>query len=195
MGDSVQTAAPAAPKIDTPAPGNPRIPIREHMWSVDFYACYKDIVKGGTDDSDMICISATFCPCVMEGKIAAVVNNSFAHPPAKPMKKEGIQFENCLVHLFTGSCCQVGSFFCGPMGPMACMCSCAGIPASFMRKAVRDRYGIPGNKPSDILSHYFCFPCALVQEYNELALRIPKTPGFEWTVLEFLKDDTEVDDF
>jgi len=179
------TTAPAAPEILSASEGRT---VKDSGWSVGVFDMIKDLTGGGSDDADVLCAMSMFCACVMEGKISAVVGQSFTYPPAKANDKTGLQWENCLVHYFLGGCCQTGAAVSG-MLPIAWFFSCASIPASLMRKAIRHRYNIPGNKVTDIGVHFFCFPCALSQEYNELRLRIPKNPNHEWGVLGFLTEE------
>mmetsp|Transcript_23707 Transcript_23707/g.28603 ORF Transcript_23707/g.28603 Transcript_23707/m.28603 type:complete len:88 (+) Transcript_23707:30-293(+) len=83
------TEAPAAPQVAAGGPSGPVANIVENNWSIGLYACINDLIKGGSDDSDVVCASSAVCPCIMEGKIAAVVAYSFAYPPSKANVLEG----------------------------------------------------------------------------------------------------------
>ena len=54
-----------------------------------------------------------------------------------------------------------------------CCCACTCIFPAFLRGAVRERHGIPGNFAHDCLSMVACGPCALVQEIKQILGAVP----------------------
>ena len=51
-----------------------------------------------------------------------------------------------------------------------------------MRSNLRLKYDIDGSQAGDCFTHYVGFPCALLQEYNELKQRIPAPKHYVWEV-------------
>lgn len=47
------------------------------------------------------------------------------------------------------------------------------------RSSIRNKYGIEGNLPKDVLTVAFCSPCSLAQEYIEVESRESKSVSFE----------------
>merc|ERR1712060_557566 len=111
-------------------------------------------------------------------------------PIAPPCGREGVMWENCIMHCCCGGMCQCAFGAMGPMAwPFAVGFNLSPIVALFMRSRTREKYGIAGSKAMDCCCHYVCCWCALSQEYEELKKRIPAPPGHKWRVYGLLEDD------
>jgi Cys-rich protein (TIGR01571 family) len=50
------------------------------------------------------------------------------------------------------------------------------IVGCYVRGGIRDKYGVNGNGCFDCCLHYFCTPCVMCQEYEELRMKLaPQT--------------------
>jgi len=156
------------------------ISARDGDWSHQLMWCAKELVveSGDRPRTDKLCVTTMFCPCIVEGKIAAVVHSDFEEPIADvcPLK-DGMLWENCIIHGLAGSVFRTGAMM--VTGPLGYLITFDAFVASYMRMRVREKYDIPGSQAKDCLAHWLCFPCALTQEYEELKLRIERPPGWK----------------
>ncbi|MED6180504.1 Protein CADMIUM RESISTANCE 2, variant 2 [Stylosanthes scabra] len=86
------------------------------------------------------CCITYWCPCVTFGRVAEIVDRGSTSCGASGA-------------LYALVCCLIG---CG------CLYSC------FYRSKMRRQFNLKGSDCTDCLTHCFCEPCALCQEYREL---------------------------
>ncbi|KAL6845866.1 hypothetical protein ACP4OV_024441 [Aristida adscensionis] len=101
-------------------------------WSTGLWDC--------TDDVDSCCMTV-FCPCVIFGRIATIVDQG------------------------NSSCCLMGALYTLLIPDLSCLCSC------YYRSKLRTRYGLEVEPCNDFCVHCWCETCALCQEYRELRSR------------------------
>mmetsp|Transcript_19544 Transcript_19544/g.54969 ORF Transcript_19544/g.54969 Transcript_19544/m.54969 type:complete len:747 (+) Transcript_19544:174-2414(+) len=94
------------------------------------------------------CFLGCFCPCVMFGKIRALVNG----------EAETLANLPCL------------AYFCAMMFSASCLLGCVG------RMDIRLRENLTGNMVGDSVRHVFCSQCSLCQEYAEMTHRRSSDP-------------------
>ncbi|CAN6446022.1 unnamed protein product [Victoria cruziana] len=87
-------------------------------------------------------VVALFFPCITFGQVAEILDKGQT------------------------SCCCSGLSYC-----CAATCGCACFLTGSYRTRLRVNYGLPESPCADGLTHYFCDPCALSQEYRELRNR------------------------
>lgn len=107
-----------------------------------------------------LCLTATFCPCVVYKEIRNILHGGFYEASLDP----AVLY--CLVCVNTGCCCILGTM---------------------NRNDIRAKYGLPPTPCNDCTVHACCHSCALCQEARELRLRPltiwPPTPMPEETGL------------
>ena len=162
-------------------------------WDEDVLQCISDgqCLSSAERREEAIC--ACVCPCLVFGKIANVIHESYKEPIA-PMgdMSNGILWENCCLH-----CCAFGPaaiMLTTPFSAMAPFINCSGCFAMWMRANIREKYGIEGAMSGDCLAHLVTYPCALVQEYRQLKKHVPVPPGFKWYKKEILGEPTNKPD-
>uniref|UniRef100_A0A8R7QKL9 Protein PLANT CADMIUM RESISTANCE 2 n=1 Tax=Triticum urartu TaxID=4572 RepID=A0A8R7QKL9_TRIUA len=103
-------------------------------WSSGLCGCFDDV--GG-------CCLTFFCPCVVFGRIAEIVD------------------------MGATSCCASGTVYAAlaSMTGMGCLYSCG------YRSRLREQYRLKETPCGDCCVHWFCEACALCQEYRELKSR------------------------
>lgn len=111
---------------------SPSMPLTS--WSSGLCDCCVDIPN---------CCLTCFCPCIIFGQIAEIVDKGSTTCGA-----HGAVY--ALINVFTG---------CG------CLYSCAN------RTKMRRQYGLPEAPTNDCCVHFCCEPCSLCQEYRELQHR------------------------
>ena len=114
-------------------------------------------------------LMALFCPFCLFGKYADVMYNEFKEPPNEIKDSEGCMTTPCAIYFALGGPCMAAGF--ATMPPIGGMITLSSVYAFTFRGRIRMVFNIPGSGKNDCLSHYFCFPCALTQEYEELKYR------------------------
>ncbi|KAH9531968.1 hypothetical protein CY35_19G065000 [Sphagnum magellanicum] len=138
------THQPAAPLNQLPPPNS-------GTWTTGLCGCSDDINS---------CCCATWCPCVLMGRVAEIVDEGRT------------------------SCLSAGCLF---FWLLALAGSCVIYSYGF-RTRLREKYGLPPKPCGDFCSDYWCIWCSLAQETRELQNRgIDPALGWEANRSTYLK--------
>ncbi|GHP02265.1 hypothetical protein PPROV_000102200 [Pycnococcus provasolii] len=157
--------------------------IGEGQWDEDMFKCVADGNCLSADRREEA-LCACFCPCVVFGKIANVIFESYKEPIAPLSSQDGLLWENCCFHCLAFG--PAAAMLTTPFATFAPFINCSGCFAMYMRANIREKYGIEGGMTGDCLAHLVSYPCALTQEYRMLKKRVPVPPGFKFYKKEFL---------
>ena len=110
------------------------------------------------------CCEACCCPCCVVGANDKMINTGQVVAPCDGCGAM------CFAHAVVGGTTQaVAIFF---LGPLAAFINFGALVGCCVRGKLRAKYEIQGNSVADCCLHYWCGPCALCQEYDELTMRI-----------------------
>ncbi|KAF5383066.1 hypothetical protein D9615_004826 [Tricholomella constricta] len=113
------------------------------QWSNGLFDCCND---AGT------CVLSWFCPCVVYGQNKQRLDHLQGKGTPDP-EHGGCSSGDCCIHGLITGCCGAGW-----------------ILQIGTRANVRSRYGIKGDSWSDCCASFWCMPCALTQESQEIML-------------------------
>lgn len=119
------------------------------QWSSGICACCDDMPS---------CFIGLFCPCYLFAKNAEFLGSGTLIGP-------------CMTHLVLWALINsVGCLLtdCVLLGFPGCFISCY---ACNYRKNLRAKYNLPEAPCGDFVTHFFCHPCAVCQEYREICER------------------------
>ncbi|KAK9678556.1 hypothetical protein RND81_11G219100 [Saponaria officinalis] len=113
----------------------------ETLASVDGRTLWTTGLCNWYEDWNNCCVTCCF-PCITFGKIADILSRG--HPG---FTTSAMKYAATLVTTLAGGPCLYSFIY---------------------RVNMRGQYGLRGTTCSDCLSHFFCHPCALCQDYREL---------------------------
>jgi Cys-rich protein (TIGR01571 family) len=150
-----------------PAALQPVVPMGSGSWTNGLCDC------GAPGKCDCAtCAMATFCPWGLHGATAKMMRTGHRYDACS-----GWDAPECAISagLYVGgsilSCvlnATVGNYFSNYIGGLSMISY-----TQFLRKNVRERYGIEAPPLGDFCCHCWCTPCAAAQEHHEVKTRLP----------------------